>query len=215
MRSSDVKLACSIIEELLTHPISLHFHHKLGSIPLLDASDSIASRLCSGGYASFSDWEAAMHQLWEGPLQSSKEQKNAASALCTLYQKIRRRHCSSRDFADWAANVCRIRDRLDELIHSPPFVGHSEFNFRPMAVNGVRLCSEHDFRQFLHGFSSLARKEDQEQLLKLIEAEQPEISVPAQRVQMNLLALKPSTFAKARDFIREKLRTQDIEYYSL
>jgi hypothetical protein len=188
------------------------FRDEFGTIP--PAPGTITRRLIDRRFSSFAEWERSVQRLWASPDQSLPYKALAASALGQLYRKARR---GVRFFADtdsWASELCRIRCKLGQLTYLHPFNDPSAL-FSVDRPIPPQLHSESDYRQFLLAMTKLTHPDDHESLMRLIEAEQPELRSSDPKVQLNILKLTPATFAKARDFVRERLRAQRIEYFAL
>jgi hypothetical protein len=212
MNSREYEAALRITQLLVGHPLAVVFRDELGTIP--PAPGTITRRLLDRRFASFAEWERSVQRIWASPDQSLPYKALAASGLGQLYRKIRLRVRFFADMDAWASELCRIRCRLGQLTYLHPFNGRSAL-FSVDRPIPPQLHSESDYRQFLLAMTKLTHPDDQESLLRLIEAEQPELRSNDPKVQLNILKLTPATFAKARDFVRDRLKAQRIEYFAL
>jgi hypothetical protein len=130
-----------------------------------------------------------------------------------LFNKEKQRAMIFPDLQTWSAEVCRIRDKLGRLTYCPPRAATMALaGLDPKQTICSQLQTDSDYAQFIAAVGKLTNVDDQEALLRILETEQPELSSNDMKVEISLLDLKPSTFLRAREFVKKKLRAQNIDY---
>jgi hypothetical protein len=130
-----------------------------------------------------------------------------------LYAKEKQKAMVFGTLHEWSSEICRLRDKLGRLTFRTPLSSTmAQAGLDPKRRFDAQLQKDTDYRQFLSAMSRLTNPDDQESLMHLIETEQPELTSNDARVEINLLALKPRTFAKAKEFLKTRLKIQNLDY---
>ena len=91
---------------------------------------------------------------------------------------------------------------MQRLAYSAPYSAMTEATgidmSRPLLE---QLLAEVDLRALQQAVDRLGA-DDQEALVKLIEAEQPELGTNEARVEINMMKMKPETLRKVQEFVK-------------
>ena len=122
--------------------------------------------------------------------------------LQKIYNKIHRQKRRLFDSGFWVGELCRLRDKMQRLAYSAPYSAMTEATgidmSRPLLE---QLSAEVDLRSLQQAVDRLGA-DDQEALVKLIEAEQPELGTNEARVEINMMKMKPETLRKVQEFVK-------------
>jgi hypothetical protein len=201
MNRRHLALARAVMQNLLAHPCSCPVREDLSKLPTR--------------YQSYGRWVSDVREAVAPQPHFSLQQIAMGNAMDDLFSRELRHMHFYPDLQTWSTEVSRVRNRLGELIYSPPRYLLSAFSgFDMQRPIRPQLPNDADYEQFLEATQKMTNLEDQEALMKLIETEQPELGSAEPKVLVNVLALKPGTFVKARELVRQRLRQQHIEYPS-
>jgi hypothetical protein len=201
MNHRQFSLARIVVLNLIKHPCCTSFRNQLDPLP---------SR-----YQSFPDWVSSVQSVFSPPKGSPAQLIIIAGAMEKIFTKELRKAHLFADLSNWSDEISRVRNRLGELVYSPPRQAMAAFSgFDAARPIRSQLQSDSDYRLFLEAAQMLTNLDDQEALMKLIETEQPELTSNEAKVDISLLTLRPTTFVKARELVKQKLRLQHIDYPS-
>jgi hypothetical protein len=172
----------------------------------------ILSRLTLHQYDTFLDWEKAVQQVFVSFGEISPGHEILASRLEKVFFSEKRKTMIFPDLLEWSTEICRLRDKLGRLTYCPPRITALALaGLDPKQSLDSQLQKDSDYQNFLMAMGKLTNLDDQEALLRLIEAEQPELACNEQKVEINILDLKPRTFMLAKEFLKKRLKMLNID----
>ena len=193
MSYREISAALEVMNSLLAHPLADQFQYELREI---------VSRLNRGFYYTFSAWEADMEAFFRDKTREGTRAAPMVDHLQKIYNKIHRQKRRLFDSGFWVGELCRLRDKMQRLAYSAPYSAMTEATgidmSRPLLE---QLSAEVDLRSLQQAVDRLGA-DDQEALVKLIEAEQPELGTNEARVEINMMKMKPETLRKVQEFVK-------------
>ena len=193
MSYREISAALEVMNSLLAHPLADQFQYELREI---------TNRLNSGHYYNFSAWEADMESFFRDKTREGTRAAPMVEHLQKIYNKIHRQKRRLFDAGFWVGELCRLRDKMQRLAYSAPYSAMTGATGIDMSQPLLgQLATEVDLRALQQSVERLGA-DDQEALVKLIEAEQPELGTNEARVEINMLKMKPETIRKVQEFIK-------------
>ena len=216
MKKTEKDTCISITKELQRHPICYIFDEKSVHFSADRISLSgILDKLMIDGYISVKEWEEEIIHLFS--IDYDDEEYNETIQKFVVESKRLFDKLISSSFPQkrdrWCTIIDKYRTRLGEKVYRPPV----EIYFIENGINlDQKICpqlqTDKEIKNVIEAISMLDQPSEIEEIISLIESNQPELISSKSKIELNVLNLLPITIRNIIKKTKEMFTKKGIEY---
>ncbi|EAY20822.1 hypothetical protein TVAG_436460 [Trichomonas vaginalis G3] len=215
MDPKDYRKVHNALESIMQHHGASLFITGNGD-PTLNTLSNVMSYLEAGGYNSATAFSQAVDSIFNS---ASKLYDDEYAEDFGIYFKQKFHNYLVKDSPDtvdaWSKRVAHLEKKISELVtQSPIDANYDAKKFTKDQKIAQQLTSERDMSQFLKAMSQIKEHNEQEELKKIVEAEQPELLKDGPFSQIPTMRLKPKTVKALIKKLKEFYKAQGLTFPS-
>lgn len=181
MDATNQKLLQNIMFQINNHPISHAFYHPLSANSSLDLK-VVSNRIQQNSYKSISEFLSDIDTICTNAklhIAQNRHYVVSADLFKKLVYKEIHHHAGIKNYHDWCNEVYRIRQKMQNLIYSPPIMPNDKFStgIDPARPIEPQLPSESTLKKLVDLSTRTLSQNDTENVLQIIRHYQPSISI--------------------------------------
>lgn len=226
-KDSFIPLAEKVMKKVMEHPCARPF-----MIPLVPGKTcpanytkyvknpidltTIQKQLKAKKYKSFKEWYNAVDLIWSNT-RAYYEEDDLMIPITDEVEAIFENELQAQQLRnnvnDWWKEVVRLQEKIGQLNNNPPEKTIYSFSgFNPSKKLSNQLYTNKEVKQFMSAVKLMKNPNDQEELINIIGNMQPELKSNGNTVNVDIYKLLPTTFNAAKDYVKNTLQSQEIEY---
>ena len=229
MEEKQLEFCMKTMEDLCNHPITRTFHepvptgedeptnyHNIIKKPI--DLGTIRKNLQDNKYNIIQEWLDDVELVWK-----NAEIYNEPTSLVAINAKESRRifeklirKAYSFLMGTWCSEAFRLKNKISEIIQNAPSgkiksVTQNSNNSKQQKQNAT-LFTENDMVNFVKASEMLPSLENQRDMLKIIDDNQPEIDNGNQHVDIDITKLNLTTLHALQDYMRTTIEKSGLKY---
>lgn len=226
-KDSFIPLAQKVMEKVMKHPCARPFMAPL--VPGENCPDdyleviknpidlsTINKQLKAKKYRSFKEWYNSVSLIWSNVKSYYEEDDfmiTMADEVETIFENELQSQKIYQNVDDWWKEVIRLQEKIGKLNNNPPEkIAYSFSGLSPTKKLSNQLYTNKEVKQFIHAVKLMKNPTDQEDLINIIGDMQPELKSNGNTVNVDVYKLCPTTFVAAKEYVRNTLKNEEIEY---
>ena len=201
------------MNNLIKHPISITFQEKYKPEDE-HVLNEILNKIKNNKFKNIQEWIKSVNLVWEYTIKTYEDDIdsiNSAIYLKKLFNKEILKFFYNNE--QWCQKIDKYREKITFLINSPP----TDILFKNFGIDlEQKICpqlqTDKEIKNLIEAISMIENLDYSEQIISFIFNLQPELNTDKNKIELNILQLKPQTIKELIKKLKENFPKKGLIY---